>query len=183
MWLVPALSCSQSQPTAKPEDPSKSRASGTSASASDVVNLSTEGPAYALHLDKNSLTFCDKGGQKRLDLKTGKADAQGGTCPKIVEPNTGCGGLSIDVSVRGPLSEPNDIVDLSDRSFPLKGRVHDCSADGKLLAIVTGSSVYVIDVSKEVSAEVDHEGGDRVVIGSGWIAWTDGSKLHAKSLP
>jgi hypothetical protein len=80
------------------------------------------------------------------------------------------------------MSEPNDIVDVGADSFPQKGRVHDCFADGKLIAIVTGSAVSIIDTDKGTAKEVSGEGGDRVAVGSGWIAWAQGPSLQLESL-
>jgi hypothetical protein len=71
--------------------------------------------------ENNALSFCDKRGGRRVDLRTGQATAIERTCPKSDEPNTSCSGLGLDVSVRGPLSEPSDIVDIGAISFPLKG--------------------------------------------------------------
>jgi len=103
-------------------------------------------------------------------------------CAKIEEPNTACSGLALDVAVRASLSEPNDTVDVGGSSFPLRGRVHDCSAEGKVLAVVTGSAVILIDTAKGTATEVSQQGGDRVTLGSGWIAWTDRSKVHGLPL-
>ena len=124
------------------------------------------------------LTFCDKRGGRKLNLKTGQDTALDRTCPKTDEPNTACGELSFDFAVRGPLTEPNDIVDLQGWSIPLKGRLQDCDADGKVLAIVTGSNVLLIDVARETTKEISWHGGDRVAIGSGWVAWRNGSELR-----
>jgi hypothetical protein len=127
------------------------------------------------------LSFCDKRGGRKLDLKTGRSTALGRTCPNNDEPNTACGGLSLDVAVRSPLSEPNDIVDLDGWSAPLTGRVQDCAADGKALAIVTASVVVLIDVTTRKTRVMSRQGGDRVTIDPGWVAWSKGSKLRVMS--
>ncbi len=75
---------------------------------------------------------------------------------------------------------PNDLVDVNGSRFPLDGRVHDCTADVKVLTIVTGASVVVIDAATNKSNVLDHTGGDRAAIGPGWIAWTSGSTVRAK---
>jgi hypothetical protein len=61
----------------------------------------------------------------------------------------------------------------------MKGRVHDCAADGRVLAIATGSAVSLIDAARNVVIEVSREGADRVAVGGDWVAWADGAKIRA----
>jgi hypothetical protein len=68
-------------------------------------------------------------------------------------------------------------------SFPLRGRVHDCRADGKRLAIGTGSSVVLIDATKSTMKEIASQGSDRVAVADGWIAWTNGSSVRLAPIP
>jgi hypothetical protein len=181
VWL--SLCCSRSKSAANHGDasnPSVQRAA--SAPQTSDLSFSTEDQAYALNAENGILSYCDKRGGRKIDLRTRHDAPLERPCPVRDEPNAACSGLSIDVSVRAPLSEPNDIVDIGSLSFPLKGRVHDCSVHGKLLGIVTGSAVILIDVAKGSNSEINPDGGDRVVVGSGWIAWTNGSKLQASYL-
>jgi hypothetical protein len=134
------------------------------------------GPARALRLADNELSFCDARGAERWDLRSGRISPARHSCGTRDEPNTACASLPLQVDVRSPMGGTDDIVDVGNVSVPLTGRVHDCSADGKTLAIVTGSS---INAETGNSHPVAKKGGDRIAIGSGWIAWTDGSTLHA----
>ncbi|HEY2016794.1 MAG TPA: hypothetical protein VGH38_24990 [Bryobacteraceae bacterium] len=184
LFLVLTLSCSQSKPTQKAESaaaepPSSAPAAPAPAPAAAEISATAQGEPYALHIDSGVLTFCDQRGMRKLDLKTGQDTASSQPCPKAEEANTACTGLGLDVSVRSPQGEPNDIVDVDGSSVPLKGKVHDCAADGKVLAVSTASAVSVIDVATGTSTEVSKQGGDRVAIGSGWVAWADGSKVRA----
>ncbi|MCC6345406.1 MAG: hypothetical protein IT166_24605 [Bryobacterales bacterium] len=146
-----------------------------------AIAVPTRGEPYALSLHDDVLSFCDSRGARQLDLKANRETAAARACSPS-EPNAACGGLPFDVDVRSPLNEPNDIVDAGDASFPLNGRVHDCAASGKLLAIATGAQVILIDtVNGAVRVAYPH-GAERVAIGPGWIAWTDASTLHAQPL-
>ncbi len=73
-------------------------------------------------------------------------------------------------------------MDLNGASYPLKGRVQDCAVDGSLLAVATNSTVFWIDPADSAPHEVQSSGGDRVALGSGWIAWTQGERIHAKAI-
>jgi hypothetical protein len=119
-----------------------------------------------------------RGGRTAWISAQGRATGDALPCPASEEPNTACSGLSLDVSVRTPFSEPNDIVDVGATSFPLRGRVHDCRADGKRLAIGTGSSVVLIDGAKRTMKEIASQGSDRVAVADGWIARTDGTSVR-----
>lgn len=154
----------------------------SAASQGKPFSVAAEGEAYGLHVTPDSLIFCDKRGGRSLSLLDARESRLERNCAKIEEPNTACSGLALDVAVRASLSEPNDTVDVGGSSFPLRGRVHDCSAEGKALAVVTGSAVILIDTAKGTAIDVSQQGGDRVTLGSGWIAWTDGSKVHGLPL-
>jgi hypothetical protein len=184
LFLLMALSCSKMLPATNEEAASTLSADPAmpaSAKASTELTFPTDGEPSGLRLESGMLTFCDKRGGRKLDLKMGWATSFNNTCPRNDEPNTACAGLSLDVSVRALLSEPNDIVDINGWSIPLKGRVHDCASDGKVLAIVTASIVVLIDVAKTTIKEISLQGGDRVTIESGWVAWSKGSGLRVMS--
>jgi hypothetical protein len=185
--LVFALWCSQTSPgrsqeatATHPPEPTSTISPHRAASAPARTEfiIATDGDPFGLRLESGILDFCDKRGKWKLDLETGSQVAGARTCPNNDEPNTACSGLSLDLAVRAPLSEPNDIVDVDGWSVALKGRVHDCAADGDMLAIVTASRVVLVNVANRTSKEVSREGGDRVTIGSGWVAWSRGSKLR-----
>ncbi len=185
--LMFALGCSQAAPARSQEatatqpprpTPTIRPYKAASAPARTEFIIATDGDPFGLRLESGTLAFCDKRGEWKLDLETGLQAALARTCPNDDQPNTACGGLGLDVDVRGPLSEPNDIVDVDGWSVALKGRVHDCAADGDVLAIVTGSSVILVNVANRTSKEINREGGDCVTIGSGWVAWSRGSSLR-----
>jgi hypothetical protein len=157
-----------------PEEPAKAPA---------ATQFAAEGMVQSLRIKGALLLFCDARGGHGVDLKTGRATGNAPPCPASEEPNTACSGLNLDVSVRAPLSEPNDIVDLGASSFPLHGRVHDCRAAGNRLAIGTGSSVVLIDAVKSTMQEIASQGSDRVAVADGWIAWTDGSSVRWAPIP
>jgi hypothetical protein len=157
-----------------PEEGAKAPAATQFAASGTVQNLRFEG---------TMLFFCDARGAHGVDLTTGRATSNAPPCQASEEPNTACSGLTLDVSVRAPLSEPNDIVDLGASSFPLHGRVHDCRAAGNRLAIATGSSVVLIDAAKSTLKEIASQGSDRVAVADGWIAWTDNSSVRLAPIP
>jgi len=148
-----------------------------------ATQFAAEGMVQNLRFEGSMLFFCDARGAHGVDLKTGRATGNPPPCPASEEPNTACSSLNLGVSVRAPLSEPNDIVDLGAASFPLRGRVHDCRADGNRLAIGTGSSVVLIDAAKSSMKEIASKGSDRVAVTDGWIAWTDGSSVRLAPIP
>jgi hypothetical protein len=139
-----------------------------------------KGKAFALAVQKDRVTFCDGRGPRALDLTTGADIAGDPKCPPPDEGNTACEDLGIDVIVRTPDRGPNDIVGVDALQVPLEGRVHDCVADGKVLAVVTPSQVVTIDTLHGKSGVVSNVGGERIAIGPGWIAWADYEKVHAK---
>lgn len=140
--------------------------------------IPVQGEAHNLRFEAGLLTFCDGRGARKVDLKTAQDSASDRVCPKPAEANTACSGLKLDVSVRSPASEANDIVDVNGASYPLNGRVHDCAADGGLLIVVTASGASLIDTAKGVAKELSQQGGDRVAVGSGWAAWTEGARMR-----
>ena len=70
------------------------------------------------------------------------------------------------------------MVDFDGSSASLKGRVHDCAADGRVLAIVTASTVVLLDAAKKLPKEINYEGGDRITIDPKWVVWSKGLELH-----
>jgi hypothetical protein len=146
------------------------------------LSVDTQGSPLDLHLEGGTLTFCDKRGARKLDLKSGRESASEQACRAQSEGNTSCDGLSLDVTVRTPMSEPNDIVDFSGWSLPLAGHVNDCAAMGKMLAIVTASSVMVVDSHTEKARNLSRQGGERVVIGAEWVVWSNGTTLRAVAI-
>jgi hypothetical protein len=143
------------------------------------LTVATRGEPTGLRLERTMLTFCDKRGGRQLDLTTGREATFERDCAENDEPNITCGDLSLDIEVQSPLSQPNDVLDIAGRPVRLKGRVHDCAADGKVLAVVTGSTVVLVDTTRRTTKEISRKGGDRVTIGTGWVAWSNGAQLRA----
>jgi len=159
------------------------RASTAHSTAPSPPRAVAEGQPFSLQLGAGTVKFCDNRGRRQLDLATGQQSALQEPCPPAAEANTACSGLTLDVTVRAPLAEPNDIVDVNGASFPLNGKVHDCAASGKWIAIATGSRVVLIDVSGGKIRELGPQGGDRVTIGSGWVVWSDDANLLTARIP
>ena len=181
LCLSVAVSCSRAQQSVEARrNASPSHAS--EAKAASVTRMSAEalGEPYGLRFEGNSLFFCDGHGARKIDLQSGQVSAAVVGCRKF-EANTACSGFAIDVSVRAQRSEPNDIIDVDGSSFPLTGRVHDCIAEGKTIAIATNSQVVAIDVARDAMMAVNAQGGDRVALNSQFIGWTDGAKVWAVS--
>jgi hypothetical protein len=156
------------------QDPARSKA------ASDRLSATVQGDPYRLRLSANELTYCDARGARKLDLTSGKESAGGDACPaKAEEVNASCSGFTTEVTVRSPAGEPNDIVDVNERSFPMKGRVHDCGGFGKSLIVLTGSGVVLIDKGTGVTKQLSEKEGTRVAAGAGWVAWAEDAKVTA----
>jgi hypothetical protein len=175
--LIGAVACSPARQVNKAQGAATSSKSAASSTAPTRVHANSEGEPFALRFETGLLDFCDNKGSKKLDLKTGQTTGGDFVCNKE-EPNSACSGFPLDISVRSPMSEPNDVVDVGGSSFPIHGRVHDCAVDGKNIAIVTASTVRFIDVATDKAVEVSPHGGERVAIGLGWVAWTEGTNVN-----
>lgn len=184
LLMLAMVGCSRSPDRTTP-GPSSSTAS---ASATTILSqplraeltVRAEGEPFGLRIEHGTISFCDKRGGRKLDATTGQDVAFGRPCSKDGEASTACAGLPLDVAVSTPDRGPNDVVDAKGKSFPLEGRVHDCAADGQVLAMVTGAAVVLIDTTKDKTDVIDHQGGDRVAVGPGWVAWSQGSAVHAR---
>jgi len=142
-----------------------------------------EGAASGLHLGQGGLTFCDKRGRRSLDLQTGRdVELDKTECPLTDDRKFVCDDPDLDVSVRAPPGEVNDVVSVGGSFFSLEGRFRDCAANRMILAVVTGAEVVLIDVAKRARMVIGRPGGDRVTIGPRWIAWSNGSTIHARAL-
>ncbi len=166
--LVSALACACST-KAPPKE---------AALALAALQFPTDGTVQSLRFDAGALWFCDASGSHRVNLSDGMATRDNTPCPPPQEPNAGCGIPNLDVSVRSPQSEPNDIVDLKASSFPLKGRVHDCAAAANHLVVGTGSAVFLIDTVKNTIKTISPDGSDRVAVSKDWVAWIEASSVH-----
>ena len=143
----------------------------------------TLGEAFGLALSGNTLNFCDNGGGHEANLQTGKVVPRNYNCPAKLEANTACSGLPADPSVRSTPNQPDEIIDLNGRSYPLQGRVQDCVSNGSRLAIATNATVLWLDSSESGTHIVHQSGADRIALSGTWIAWTAGNRILAKAIP
>jgi hypothetical protein len=145
---------------------------------SGIGTVPTHGEASGLRLEGDTLVYCDKRGERAINLRMARGIARIAACPASGEPNASCSRLGLDVAVRAPLEAPDDIVDVNGLSVPVNGRVRDCSGDGSLIAVATGSSIVLIDVATAKSVTIDHTGGERIIVGPNWVAWSTGARLR-----
>jgi hypothetical protein len=150
----------------------------------EQLRVATQGEPYGLRLERGAMSFCDRRGAWKVDLGTGTQARSDRVCIEDQEPNTTCEVTGLKVTVRTPGLGPDDVVEVDGvaKSFHVPGHVHDCAGDGRSLAIVTGSAVLRVDPAKETMEVLSDEGGERVVVGSGWIVWSNPSSMQAKRL-
>ena len=172
--FVSACACSAKKP---PPDTAREAAKPPA-----TLQFAADGTVQSLRFSGGALWFCDARGSHRVDLGMGTLTKDDTPCPPPEEPNAGCGLPNLDVSVRSPLSETNDILDLKAASFPLTGRVHDCAVAGNHLVVGTGSAVYVIDTAKNTIKTISSDLGDRVAVSQDWVAWIDVTSVHIARL-
>ena len=184
--LLTASGCSRrAKPEPAPSPSSKPDATTPAASVAPVsarneLHAEATGSAFGLRVDGGVVSFCDERGGRKLDATTGLDTAFRRACPEDDESNPGCGRVGFAVDVRTPGLGPDDFVDVDAHGYPMQGLVHDCAAEGKVLAIVTGSTVVLIDTTKEKAEVIAHEGASRVSIDRTWIAWSLGSTVRAR---
>lgn len=145
----------------------------TTAAQLDHGEVKANGSAYGLSVD-DAISYCDDRGGRKINPKTGEDVRVDRACAKA-EGNAACGGLSIALTVRMPGLGPDDVVEAPDYSFPLVGHVHDCATDEKTIAVVTHTQVSLLDAASGKAKVIDEEGGERIAIGPGWVAWSDGA--------
>ena len=179
LMLLATTACSRSSSSDRGKPISSAGAPASTSPVRTQFTLTIKGEAFGLRVEGGSVSFCDTRGGRKLDTTTGHDAAFQRSCAKE-EPNSGCGGLPLDVQVSTPGFGPNDRIELSGSAYPVEGHVHDCAVDGKVLAAITGQGVVLIDTTEEHVDVLDHHGGDRVTIGPGWIAWSKGSTIEAR---
>ena len=160
-------------------------APGEMAAGEALMQLSSvvAGEPTGLAVVDGVLGYCEARGGRAIDLRNGRRTNPDRTCPVERAPNTTCQGLERELAVRPSAAEGVDMLELDGRAFNVGGRVRDCAADGDTIAVATDRSVVVIDTASARSRQVRSDsGGDRVAIGSGWIAWSKGSELSAEPL-
>lgn len=141
------------------------------------------GGTRTLRLTGSSLEFCDGRGGHRIDLGEDRKTPSSIPCAKDDGPNGSCGDLGLNVEVRSPLGEPDDVVDFETWSLPMTGRVHDCAAENGTVVIATGTQVVLVDAAKRTDRRIGSGGAERVAVGSGWFAWSDATAIHLRHLP
>lgn len=176
-FLLALLTVSCSRP-----QPERAAPAAAASPAKKDVQVPVQGEVHALRFENGALLFCDGRGALRVDLKSGDVAAASHTCAKT-EPNTACAGLGVEVAVRSPRGAPDDIVDAGGTSFPVEGHVRDCGAEERAIGVVTGAGLLLIDLTTEKTKLLSERARERVALGSGWIAWTEGAMLRAMVRP
>ncbi len=128
------------------------------------------GIPYQLSLKSGVFGFCDDSGSQTLDLATGKQSAGTATCDRSHEAvQSSCDNR---VKIYGDTDAGNDDLSVGDHDYTLRGHSRECDLDGSLLVVSTANAVQLIDFAANKVATVDSHGGDKAVLGSGWVAWT-----------
>jgi len=177
--LVAGMACRARAPGAHRE---RGGGAGAVSPPPSGYSLATDGAPSRLRFEPGALSFCDgRGRPMRVELATGALGAGGGVCPAApADPNTACESVPMVTGVRAPPSESTDIVDLDGWSVPAEGRVHDCAGEGQVIALATSAAVLRVDGARRTTLKLSDEGADRVALGSGWIAWSQGARLHLR---
>lgn len=144
----------------------------------------TKGRPINLNLTAQTLNFCDDSGPRQVSLATGTETAGTQACPKESgdNPEFTC---NDQVEVIGGSGGGNDTINFEGANFPLKGLSDACAQAGHQAIVSTGEEVLLIDAAANTTSLVSHEGGDRVAIGGGWVAWRslEGKDLlHVKAI-
>jgi hypothetical protein len=149
------------------------------ASAPSRYDVTTKGAAWDLRVSSAGVRFCDKGNYEWLSLVPGTGRAIDGNCRPPREPNVSCSGVA-GASVRTPSRGPDDVLDASGHSFPLKGHVRDCANDASVIALATGGGVVLVDTATGRQTVIAPDDADRVGVSAEWVAWTRGETLHVQ---
>ena len=178
--FVLTTSCSRTKPATEPTSAPPSQ----KARALEF-SVPVQGEAHSFHFDNGTVLFCTGGGARKLDLRNGQVSPSSHPCAQPPQADAACSDLDpkLDVDVRSPAGEADDVVDVKGNYYPLKGRVHDCAAFGKWLAVVTGTQAVLIDMSEGTQLELGHQAGNRIAVSSDWIAWTVGTQLRVVANP
>lgn len=147
------------------------------------MTIRTIGETRTLRLTDATLEFCDGQGGHRIELGADRGTVSSVPCAKDDGPNGSCSDLGLNIEVRSPPGESDDIVDFDNWSLPMTGRVHDCAAENGTVVIATGTRVVLVDVGKRTDRRVGSGGAERVAVGSGWLVWSDVTGLHLQPLP
>jgi len=142
-----------------------------------------QGEPTGLEIRSGVLAYCEARGGRTIDLRNGRRQSPERACPDPTPPNPSCAGLERELHVRPAGAAGVDMVEFGGRAFNVGGRVQDCAVDGDTIAVVTDRSVVAIDAAgaRTLSVRTD-SGGQRVALGSGWIAWSNGSELNGEPL-
>lgn len=137
---------------------------------SPIVN----GVPYQLSLDGGLFGFCDSTGPQQVNLANGKQTLGTQRCDRLHEiVQNHCGE---QVEIDGHPEGGNDHLAINDNEFVLNGQSGACDREGKIVIVSTYIAVEVIDGAANKVAIVGS--GDKVAIGSGWVAWSTLDKDH-----
>ena len=129
-----------------------------------------KGIPYQLTLKNGVFGFCDDRGSWQFDVATGKQASGARHCDiDHEEEQSSC---DDSIQIWGSPEGGDDHISVGYNNYLLKGHDRACDKDGQTVIAATIGAVEVIDGVANKVAIVDPGGGDRAVIGSGWIAWS-----------
>ena len=138
------------------------------------------GGIWGLHLEADTITYCDRRGRRALSLAFGSEGPSEGACPALPEErNRACGGIDFIEDVREP--DRDDIIDLKDGpSIPVHGFVHDCVFNNGVLLVGSGQEVVAIHMKTDRHEVKSKRPGIMVAMNEQWLAWSDTVKVFAE---
>lgn len=138
------------------------------AGSSSELHPTVHGIPFQLSLKNGVFAFCDDSGAQKIDVATGSQSAGAQSCDRKKEQiQSSCDDNAITSAPDGPA----DTIDLGKYTYHLSGHVRDCDQEGDVTIVSTGGDVEVIDSAGNKVAVIDTPAPDKVVIGSGWVAW------------
>ncbi len=157
---IPSVHTTESHPNPPTRDASLER------------TVLTDGIASHMQLTGGFLQFCDRGGGQKVNLESGERSSDSASCAQQNDQDyTGCKTGRPVIEVSSSSGEANDEVEVDGDVYRIKGRVHDCDNDGKVVLIASGVQVLLIDETRGKVAVLDGHGAEKVSSGSGWLAW------------
>ena len=128
------------------------------------------GHPYQLSLQNKVFGFCDDTGSQQMDVTTGKQTPGTAHCDRVNgDDQSRCGD---EIQILGHPDGGKDVLSFEGSDYPLEGQSHGCDRDGKLVIVPTVGAVELIDGASNKVAIVDPGGGNKAMIGSGWVAWS-----------
>ncbi len=146
---------------------------------SPEISRSTSGPARGLEIRSDGIRYCDTSGEHIFDGNGKETSVNPAGCGSGAQEEHGCDAGNMDVLLRSPESEPNDVLVLPIKAFLMKGRVQSCAASDGALAVATTENVVIIDSTTGAVTEVGHDGADEVALSDRLVAWIGAKNVRA----